>query len=106
MLVNGITMNYGSSSSSRNRSGRKSALALKNFYRILLVDDEADILHFLKRGLELRGFKVDAFVSPQDAVNTFKPNLYDIAILDIRMPGLNGFALYRQMKKIDPTLIA
>src|SRR3712207_5163403 len=87
-------------------SGRKSTPALKDYYRILLVDDEADILYILKRGLEITGFKVDAFSSPEEAINTFKPNLYDLAILDIRMPGLNGFALYKQMKKIDPSLTA
>lgn len=79
---------------------------MKGYYRILLVDDEADILHILKRGLEIKGFKVDVFDSPQDAINTFKPNLYDLAILDIRIPSLNGFALYKQMKKIDPSLTA
>jgi DNA-binding response OmpR family regulator len=87
-------------------SGRKVTSASEDYYKILLVDDEPDILHILKRGLEASGFKVDAFDSPQDAINTFKPNLYDMAILDIRMPALNGFALYRQMKKIDPSLTA
>src|SRR3712207_5970891 len=91
---------------SSSSSGKKSTSALKDYYRILVVDDETDILHILKRGLEINGFKVDAFDSPQDAINTFKPNLYDLAILDIRMPSLNGFALYRQMKKIDPLLTA
>ncbi len=78
--------------------------ALKDRFRVLLVDDEADIMNVLKRGLEVKGFEVDAYDSPQQAINSFKPNLYDLAILDIRMPGLNGFALYRLMKKIDPTL--
>ena len=87
-------------------SGEKPNSALKDHFRILLVDDEADILHVLKRGLEVNGFDVDAFASSQDAINSFKPDIYDLAILDIRMPGLNGFALYRQMKKIDPSLTA
>lgn len=78
--------------------------ALKDRFRVLLVDDEADIVHVLKRGLEVKGIEVDAYDSPQEAINSFKPNLYDLAILDIRMPGLNGFALQRQMKKIDPAL--
>jgi DNA-binding response OmpR family regulator len=80
--------------------------AFKDPFRVLLVDDEADIVHVLKRELEVKGFEVDAYESPQQAINSFKPNLYDLAILDIRMPGLNGFALYRQMKKIDPALTA
>lgn len=79
---------------------------MKDHYRVLLVDDETDIVHVLKRGLEVRGFKVDAYDSPQEAINSFKPNLYNLAILDIRMPGLNGFALYRKMKEIDPSLTA
>jgi CheY-like chemotaxis protein len=44
-------------------SSGKPNLALKDHFRILLVDDEADILHVLKRGLEVNGFDVDAFAS-------------------------------------------
>ena len=88
------------------RSSGKSTKTSKNRHNIILVDDETDIAHVLKRGLEVKGFEVDAYDSPQEAINSFKPNLYDLAILDIRMPGLNGFALYRQMKKIDPSLTA
>ena len=79
---------------------------LKDHYRILLVDDETDIVHVLKSGLEVAGFEVNAYDSPQQAIKSFKPNVYDLAILDIRMPDLNGFALYREMKKIDPALTA
>src|SRR5918999_284494 len=86
--------------------GNKPTSALKEHYRILLVDDELDILRVFKRGLEAKGFQIDAYDSPQEAIDYFKPNVYDLAILDIRMPGLNGFALYRQMKKIDPSLTA
>jgi DNA-binding response OmpR family regulator len=85
-------------------SSGKPTSVLKDHFRVLLVDDETDIVHVLKRGLEVNGFEVDAYDSPQQAINSFKPNLYDLAILDIRMPGLNGFALQRQMKKIDPAL--
>ena len=87
-------------------SSEKPTLGLKDHLRILLVDDEADILHVLKRGLKVNGFDIDAFVSSQEAINSFKPDIYDLAIRDIRMPGLNGFSLYRQMKKIDPSLMA
>jgi DNA-binding response OmpR family regulator len=85
-------------------SSGKPTSVLKDHFKVLLVDDETDIVHVLKRGLEVNGFEVDAYDSPQQAINSFKPNLYDLAILDIRMPGLNGFALQRQMKKIDPAL--
>ena len=69
--------------------------------RVLIVDDEVDITDALKAGLERWGFRVDAFNEPQVALSKFKPSLYDIAILDIRMPRMNGFELYREMRKID-----
>jgi two-component system, OmpR family, response regulator ChvI len=69
--------------------------------RVLIVDDEVDITDALKAGLERRGFKVDTFNDPQSALSKFKPSMYDIAILDIRMPKMNGFELYREMRKID-----
>jgi CheY-like chemotaxis protein len=87
-------------------SGKKPISTLKDHYRILLVDDEPDIVHVLKHGLENKGFQVDGHNSPEDAIQSFKPHVYDLAILDIRMPVLNGFALYKQMKKIDPSLTA
>ena len=69
--------------------------------RVLIVDDEADITDALKAGLERRGFKVDTFNDPEDALAMFKPSMYDISILDIRMPKMNGFELYREMRRID-----
>jgi DNA-binding response OmpR family regulator len=65
------------------------------------VDDEADITDALKAGLQRRGFEVDTFNDPQDALAKFRPMDYDISILDIRMPKMNGFELYREMRKID-----
>ena len=75
-------------------------------YSIILVDDDSDIVHALKLGLEVNSFQVDGYSSPREALEAFKPDVYDFAILDIRMPGLNGFQLYRQMKKLDPTITA
>ncbi len=69
--------------------------------RVLIVDDEIDITDALKAGLERRGFKVDTFNDPSQALSKFRPDLYDISILDIRMPKMNGFELYREMRKVD-----
>lgn len=93
-------------SSSSNSSHRKVTTPIKQQYRLLMVDDDSDILHVLKRGLEINGFQVDAFSSSQKALGSFKPSMYDLAILDIRMPGLSGFQLYREIKKIDPAITA
>jgi len=69
--------------------------------RVLLVDDDPDIVDVVKRGLEMLGLPVDAFVDPEKALQAFRPDTYDIAILDVRMPRLNGFQLYREILKRD-----
>lgn len=78
----------------------------KPLSRLLLVDDDSDIVQVIKRGLEVNGFQVDAYTSSIEALDAFKLDVYDLAILDIRMPGLSGFELYREMKKKDPSLTA
>lgn len=69
--------------------------------RIAVVDDEPDITNVLKKGLERYGFIVDTFNDPQAALASFQPMYYDLMIIDIRMPRINGFDLYRQLKKRD-----
>jgi DNA-binding response OmpR family regulator len=69
--------------------------------RILLVDDEHDITSVLKIGLERAGFSVDTFNQPTQALSSFKARHYDIIILDIRMPGMDGFTLARQIWSRD-----
>ena len=64
--------------------------------RILAVDDEPDVLTTLKRGLEMQGYEVDAFGRPGDVMK-LGTRKYDMAILDIRMPEINGFQLARQL---------
>ena len=55
----------------------------------------------LRRGLSAHGFTVDTFNDPQAALASFQPRHYDLVIIDIRMPRINGFDLYRQLKKRD-----
>lgn len=69
--------------------------------RIFLVDDERDILIFYKTGLEQNSFLVDAFNDPVQALLSFKAGEYDLVILDIKMPRMNGFELHREIQKID-----
>src|SRR5581483_397167 len=69
--------------------------------KVAIVDDEVDITTVLKKGLEQNGFSVDAFNDPQEALASFNPDHYDLMIIDIRMPKLNGFDLYREIRKKD-----
>jgi DNA-binding response OmpR family regulator len=70
--------------------------------RILFVDDKLDITQLLKIALELAGFDVDTFNDPSLALKSFRPSRYDLIILDIIMPKMDGFELYEQIRKIDP----
>jgi DNA-binding response OmpR family regulator len=72
--------------------------------RVLLVDDESDVNASLREVLEQNGFKVDSFKSPLVALESFKPHFYDLAILDIKLPEMNGFLFYREIKKLDRDL--
>jgi DNA-binding response OmpR family regulator len=73
--------------------------------RILAVDDDSDITLTVKVGLEASGlFEVDTFNDPELALSSFRPGLYDLAPLDMRMPKMYGHELYDEMKKIDGRL--
>src|ERR687884_1217785 len=69
--------------------------------RVLIVDDETDINYTFEAVLEENGFVVDSFDNPVLALNSFKPDLYDLVLLDIKMPAMDGFKLCEEMKKID-----
>ena len=69
--------------------------------KILIVDDEPDITSTFDMILEMNGFEVDSYNDPLLALSNFKPNSYGLALLDIRMPKMNGFELYKKIKDID-----
>jgi two-component system, OmpR family, response regulator ChvI len=72
--------------------------------RILLVDDEHDNNSIFTIGLQDAGFEVDAYNDPELALSSFKPDYYDLLILDIRMPKMNGYELYENIMKIEVKL--
>jgi two-component system, OmpR family, response regulator ChvI len=70
--------------------------------KIMLVDDEADILGLFKMVLESDArLKVDAFADPIIALENFRPGLYDLLLIDIAMPKMNGFELYDKIRELD-----
>ena len=69
--------------------------------RILVVDDEPDINMLLMLILEDSGYKVDVYADPILALSNFKPNYYDLVILDIIMPTMNGFVFYQRIRELD-----
>lgn len=65
------------------------------------MDDEPDITLTLGKGLEQGGYDVDTFNDPLVALSNFKQDTYRLLILDIKMPNMTGFELYRKIKDID-----
>jgi two-component system catabolic regulation response regulator CreB/two-component system response regulator ChvI len=71
----------------------------KSIPRILFVDDDHDILISMKKNLEYHGFNVDTFSNPLEALSSFKPESYDLVLIDIKMPEMSGFEFYQELQK-------
>ena len=69
--------------------------------RIFLVDDDYDHTITFKMGLELAKFEVDAYNDSAIALSKFKPDYYDLLLIDVKMPKIDGFELYEKIKEID-----
>ena len=72
-----------------------------NNKKILLVDDEPDIIDSLKIGLEDNGFAVDTYTDSALALSDFKTDVYDLVLLDVKMPKMNGFELFEKLREKD-----
>src|SRR5688572_32816314 len=70
--------------------------------KILVIDDEPDLTYTIKSILEDNGFEVDLFNDPILALDNYKINFYDLVILDIKMPKMDGFELYIKIREKDP----
>ena len=69
---------------------------------ILVVDDELDVIYTIKNMLEDNGFQIDSFNDSLTALKSYRSNFYDLVILDIKMPKMDGFELYIKIREIDP----
>ena len=70
----------------------------------MLVDDDHDNNRIFAIALHDNRFEVHAFEDPHLALSAFKPNHYDLIILDITMPKMHGDELYQKLRKIDDKL--
>lgn len=68
----------------------------------MIVDDEQDILITIKMVLDKSEFQnIDIFSGPLEALANFKADKYELVVVDIRMPGMSGYDLYREIRKQD-----
>jgi two-component system catabolic regulation response regulator CreB/two-component system response regulator ChvI len=68
---------------------------------ILVVDDEIDVGRLFQLYLEESGYRVDVFANPLKALAKFHPGIYDMVLMDVKMPRMNGFELYQRLKYLD-----
>lgn len=73
----------------------------KRMEKILLVDDESDIATLFTLVLKNRGFYVDMFNDPLHTLSNFRPNLYDLVLLDFALPNMNGLEVFKKIRMID-----
>jgi DNA-binding response OmpR family regulator len=68
----------------------------------LIIDDDKDVGNLFKIYLEKSGeYQIDAYTDPVDALYYFKKGLYDLVLLDLKMPQIDGISMYQQLKKVD-----
>lgn len=78
----------------------------KPLAKLLIVDDDSDIVQVLKMGLLQNGFSVEAFTNPQEALQSFKSDAesYYLVLSDIRMPAISGIELSKKVKEVNPNV--
>ena len=72
--------------------------------RIIIVDDEPDLLIFLSRELRDLDYEVETALSGEEAIERIKANRPHLMLLDINMPGMGGLETLKKAKEIDPHL--
>jgi len=73
-------------------------------FSVLLVDDETEFLDTLVKRLKKRGLIICTANSGEDALAVSREKRIDVAVLDVRMPGIDGIQTLREIKKIDPLM--
>ncbi|HEX5186291.1 MAG TPA: response regulator [Nitrososphaeraceae archaeon] len=86
-------------------SGNLDESMISRKIQILIVDDDKHLVKKFKNILEEADFYVDVYDKPTSALTNYKPAFYDLLIIDIRMPLMNGFVLYNKIKLVDPNIL-
>ncbi len=72
--------------------------------KVLLVDDEKEFIDLMSQRLETRGLKVVAVVSGEEAVTEVSDHSFDVAVVDLAMPGIDGIETLKQIKAVRPDI--
>jgi DNA-binding NtrC family response regulator len=98
-LISSITLQKEESNNDKNNNDKWLA-------RLLVVDDDSDIVRVIKLGLLKNKFLISAFINPEEALQNFQSNSGDYCLMlsDIRMPGISGIQLAKKVKEIKPNV--
>jgi DNA-binding NtrC family response regulator len=72
--------------------------------KIMVVDDEPSVLESFKMILKIKDYDVDTYPDGPSALGTLKPNVYDMAFVDLKLPGMDGIEILKHIKEIDPNV--
>lgn len=73
--------------------------------RVLIVDDDRSSCEIISKILSLRGYKVDTAYDGPSALKLLEDKNYGLALIDYRMPGMDGVELYRRIRELRPGLV-
>ena len=79
-------------------------MSKKKEIKVLLVDDEVDFVDTLGQRLRMRGLAVDIVYDGEQALSFVKKTEPDVIVLDLKMPGLHGIEVLREVKKLKPNV--
>ena len=71
----------------------------------MIIEDDKDITNLFAIFLESNGYNVDAYTNPVEAFNNIGKNSHDLIILDLKMPKMDGIAMFQALKKTDENVI-
>jgi DNA-binding response OmpR family regulator len=72
--------------------------------RVLLVDDEKELVSTLAERLALRGIEATWVISAEDALRSVESEAYDVAVVDVKIPGISGIELKKRLQKKRPKM--
>jgi DNA-binding response OmpR family regulator len=88
--------------SSQKESEKVTSVEQKKLSKvILIIDDDLDMTSIFSLGLQDQGFEVYTHNDPLEVLSQFRPNFYDLLLVDINMPKMNGIDLSRQILELD-----
>lgn len=72
--------------------------------RVLLIDDEEELVYTVAERLKIREIHADAVTNGEDGIKMVEDNEYDVVLLDVRMPGLDGIDVMKRIHRLRPDL--